>query len=672
MFSILFNAEKKLLLAACALCLLTGTVSATNDQLEVIEIIDTHELPFHTGDVVSEESTGFSSSIDYRSLNKAGFSLGAVLDHEAATQIRSSGGFGSYSDISLRGTTSEQVMIYLDGMLLNHGSGGGVDLSEIDTSQIVRIDIYRGSTPLQLSKASFGGAVNIITHRGSDKILSEVQTSTGSFNTKQLSAQISTQQEKLSGLISLSSASSDNDFEFINDNQTEFNTEDDETQKRNNAEVKQQSALIKAGWAFSHSLKLDGSVRLFTKDQAIPGWNNQESTDTSLDTRSWQARTRLTNDGGINLSYNTFSELYFIKKNETYDDSNSQIGLGSQHDKNTSYVNGIKAYVEHIGKHSTSALSLDYHMDKYKKQDLLQNQKDNQSERAAFDLGFQHNHFLDDEKWLLSPSIRSQWFNNKYQVEEDLIQQKNTKNYSTGQLGVKYTWSENLILKTNAGTYIREPSFFELFGDRGLLLGNDELNPEKGTNLDIGLEWSNTPYPQKRTHIRIQLGAWYNDVKDLIARTYDARGIGKSQNISSARLRGVEAGLLLHLNNGLQVNTNITLQNPENRSKNAAFIGKILPGRATQNIFISLQYSIRKWLISYEYDRQVERFYDTANLLRAKDSTLHNVSIGRKVGNHLALNFGINNLLDENYEDFNGFPKPGRACTLSLKYKYTH
>ncbi len=665
-----YNIELLSTLSVMTLFLLIHPAYAVDDDLGRIDVLAPTQLPFKTGDIVSSENTGFSSSIDYKDLKNAGFSLGEILDHEAATQVRSSGGFGSYSDISLRGAANEQVMIYLDSVLLNDGSGGGVDLSEIDTSQIVRIDIYRGSTPLQLSKASIGGAVNIITHRRSEETRTHLQTRIGSFNTRQINTRISGQHEKLGGLISLSTAYSDNDFEFVNDKQTHFNTDDDETQKRKNAQVSQHSALIKGDWSYTQHLKLDGSLRFLKKNQAIPGWNNQASTNASLDTDSWQARTRITSDTGFHPEINAYSELYYTEKHETYDDRNSQIGLGSQHDKNTTSIIGIKTYFEHIGERSTSAFSLDMHVDKYTRQNFLADQNDNQSQRDELDLGLQHSLFFDDEKWLLSPSIRSQWFKNEYHLEDKLIQSEKTSNYTTAQLGLRYAWSERIILKSNLGTYIREPNFFELFGDRGLLQGNNKLLPEDGTNLDMGIEWTNANHVKDRTQIRLQIGAWYSEVNDLIVRTYNAQGIGKSQNISAARLRGIEAGLNLNFNNGLKINTNITVQDPENRSNNAAFEGKILPGRAAQSLFTNIQYTKGEWQVSYEYDRQIKRFYDTANLLRAKNRSLHTLSIGKNFGKQFSTRIGINNVLDASYEDFNGFAKPGRAWTLSVIYNH--
>ncbi|MBN64178.1 MAG: hypothetical protein CME20_22695 [Gemmatimonadetes bacterium] len=45
--------------------------------------------------------------------------LADTLRDQTGVQIRQSGGLGSNSAVSIRGSSSKQVQVYLDGMLLN-------------------------------------------------------------------------------------------------------------------------------------------------------------------------------------------------------------------------------------------------------------------------------------------------------------------------------------------------------------------------------------------------------------------------------------------------------------------------------------------------------------------------------------------------------------------------
>ncbi len=654
---------------AVLLLVFSCPVFAQTDELKAIEVIDQSALPFQTGDVIEEENTGFSSTISGEDLHRPGLSLGDILHNEAGTQIQSAGGFGSYSELSLRGASGEQIMVYLDGLPLNDGSGGGVDLSNLDLSQLDRVEVYRGSTPLQLGKASFGGAVNLITHRNSRHTQRSAKLSIGSFNTQELSTLLSARRDKIDGLLSISMARSANDFEFINDKRTQFNRDDDEKQKRHNAEVAQYAALMKSGWTISEKSRLEGSLQLFNKEQGIPGWNNQSDIDASLESESLQLRTKFTNNGGLQTSVNTTAEVYLTQKLETYDDRNSDIGLGAQFDENKTSVNGFKTYLETIGLHSSSGLSFDTHKEYYQRLDLLKKKKDDESQRHTASLSLQHNQFLDDEKWLISPTLRTEWVKNKFRDKITNTQNDKQETYINGQIGLKYEHTDSLTFKSNYGSYIREPSFFELFGDRGLFLGNDSLLPEKGRNFDFGIEWNHPLKYKSIADTRLLMSAWYNEIDDMIVRTYDARGIGKSQNVAAARLSGIELELFIRFNNAMEISANATLQNPNNRSKNAAFKGKILPGRAKNNFFARVRYPLEKWSFSYELDVQNERFFDTANLLKAKNRTLQNIRLTHQSTKSLMLGFSINNFNNTSYEDFRGFVRPGRAWTLSINYQ---
>lgn len=646
-----------------------ASVKADTDALEQITIIDQAEHPFSTGDVVSEETTGFSSSISQEQIQRESLTLGTLLDHESGAQVRESGGFGSYSEISLRGAGSNQVMVFLDGLLLNDGAGGGFDLSTLDPAQTSRIDIYRGSTPLQLGKSSFGGAINLISHTRSEKTSGRIAATVGSFNTSKLSASIRGNHGKNDGLVSLATAKSDNDFEYNNDNATQYNQNDDEIQKRNNANVSRHSALLKAGRELDENRRLDASLQLLDKHQGIPAWNNSANANASYETQSWQVRGKFTSDGHFDQSINTATELYQTRKTETYDDRNSDIGLGSQHNRYRTDTSGLKSYTEWLGNQTTAGLNLEVRQERYRRTDFLETKPDDLSKRHSLLATLQVNRFWYDDKLLVTPSIRYQGIKNKYKLESLEQTLRTTEHYTKPQLGLKYSPTDNLSFKSNVGGYIREPGFYELFGDRGLFLGNQDLVAEQGVNADIGIEWTSQSPLDGIAVTKIQASAWYNTIDDMIARTYDARGIGKSQNISSARLTGIDSSLQLTFNNRIRLSANLTIQNPENRSSNSAFNGKVLPGRDQQSFYSSLTIPVGQWSLLYEFDARSGRYYDTANLLKAENRQLHHVGLSYKSSSGLAFRLDLKNLTDKAHEDFNGYPRPGRAWYLSLSYE---
>jgi len=99
---------------------------------------------------------------DYRSEQKK---LPEYLDMVPGLHVERRGGDGQYSTVTMRGSTSAQVTIYVDGVPQNLGVDGAIDLSLIPVSNVARIEIYRGYVPARFSGAPIGGVINIVTKK---------------------------------------------------------------------------------------------------------------------------------------------------------------------------------------------------------------------------------------------------------------------------------------------------------------------------------------------------------------------------------------------------------------------------------------------------------------------------------------------------------------------------
>ena len=118
---------------------------------------------------------------------KVGLSLPELLDQAVGIEVRRHGGMGSFSTVSIRGSTSEQVQIYLDGIPLNQALGGGVDLGGLPLSGVERVEVFRGAIPARLGGNSIGGVIQIRTRRPDGARRVRFQASAGSFGFRQVS-----------------------------------------------------------------------------------------------------------------------------------------------------------------------------------------------------------------------------------------------------------------------------------------------------------------------------------------------------------------------------------------------------------------------------------------------------------------------------------------------------
>ena len=650
----------------------SGRDAVTLDTIVVTA--EQEDESFQTGDVDLEESTGFVSVIKREAFEGKMEDLADVLQNEAAVQVRQSGALGSFSTISIRGSSSDQVMVFMDGVLLNDASGGGVDLSSISLSDVESIEIYRGVTPINFGKASIGGVVNIRTLRAKKGLHASGTAGYGSFNTRKLSGFINHKPGKWDYLVSAGYLGSDNDFKFLNDNGTEWNPDDDRWEKRNNAQFDQGNILAKFGYDVTDSIRFAVLNQWFSKKQGMPTWNNSPKADASFHTtRNLTALSFLADDIGP-LGFNTRTSIDYSHKNELYDDKHGQIGLGKQESKYITDRYGGEFFIEWLADWNVMSFMADFHHETYDPQDLRTNRNPNNSSRDTLSLGLQDHLLLFEDSLSISPALRYT------SVHDDLRSATNIfgtplegetrdEDYWSPQIGLKYSPLTWFGLKGNLAKNVREPSFFELFGDRGFNVGNPDLKAEKGVNFDAGFEanW----LTKNIWFSRISCNAAYfgSNVDDLITFVYDARGIGKAENISKARIRGVESQITIDLLKYFRLTGNATWQDPTNESEIGAFDGKILPGRWQTSYLVRIEGRYAGSKAYVECIRETGMYYDSPNLLPAEDKTLFNAGISWLFHSFLFSIEGTN-LGNDQYEDFNGYPMPGRAFYFTVGYRY--
>ena len=75
-------------------------------------------------------------------------SLETLLERENGLQVRRFGDHGSASSLSIRGSSAQQVDLYLDGIPLQSSSAIGVDLSSLSAESLGSIDVLKVLPPV--------------------------------------------------------------------------------------------------------------------------------------------------------------------------------------------------------------------------------------------------------------------------------------------------------------------------------------------------------------------------------------------------------------------------------------------------------------------------------------------------------------------------------------------
>ncbi len=88
-----------------------------------------------------------------------------VISGQPGVVVNDYGPVGASQTVSLRGSTSSQVLVLLDGIRLNSSRDGAVDLSSIPMEIIDHIEIVRGGESALYGTMASGGVINIITKK---------------------------------------------------------------------------------------------------------------------------------------------------------------------------------------------------------------------------------------------------------------------------------------------------------------------------------------------------------------------------------------------------------------------------------------------------------------------------------------------------------------------------
>ncbi|MFK7860332.1 MAG: TonB-dependent receptor [Granulosicoccus sp.] len=633
--------------------------SSSATMLDELEIIAGSESAPRTGDVVSDEHTGSRSRVTQERLSQPGSQLADLLSDVSGVQQRQSGGFGSFSTISVRAASAAQTAVYLDGILLNTGGESVIDLSTLDILNLASVDVYKGSTPLQLGHAGMGGAVNLNTTRADEDQKTHLRQGFGSFDFSSVAAAHQTSSGNWDSTATFSRQQSDNDFPFTNNNATPLNPFDDSRQRRANNRVERTSILLKTGYQSTDNHRSDLLIQMTERDIGVATARNSALDRASYETVKTQIQLSQVIDQW--QGWNTRHSLYWHISDSIYDDSRSQVGLGAQYIDSDIRTLGAKTYWERFLDIGTLGLSVDLRNESLDLEDEL---NDNENFTADRQLLTATTHLAvldDDDRWMVTPALRWQHSQRKgtstsIGVPTTLLEQDESE--FGAQLGITYSITPVMTFNANAGNYFREPSFNELFGSIGLVNGNPSLEPESGVNSDFGLS-----YDTDKLHLEIAL--FRNRHDNLILNSFDARGIGRPGNTGKAQVEGVELSANWMFLPDWQLTANATFQNPRNRDLFKGYTNRILPGQSRRTGFARLTYQHADISYWYEWKTTGERFYDSTNSLPAADTSLHSIGIdvNRK---RWSISARLQNIGDDNVEDFNGFAKPGRSFFIAI------
>lgn len=119
--------------------------------------------------------------LDGRALRTAGITRVAdALRTVPGVTVSQAGSYGALTSIFLRGGDGKYVKVLVDGVPVND-PGGLLDLANLSTENVDRIEIVRGPTSVLYGSDAVTGVIQIFTRRGTGPLHASVEGSGGSF-----------------------------------------------------------------------------------------------------------------------------------------------------------------------------------------------------------------------------------------------------------------------------------------------------------------------------------------------------------------------------------------------------------------------------------------------------------------------------------------------------------
>ncbi|NOZ63317.1 MAG: TonB-dependent receptor, partial [Calditrichaeota bacterium] len=174
-----------------------------------------------------------------------------AIESVGGLYVKNYDGLAGVVSPSIRGSNTNQVVVLLDGVRLNTGQGGGVDLNAFPVSALGTIEVVRGGHSALLGGDAIGGAIHLMskTLNAASPLAFGFQSTVGSFSTRELNAFGAQRWGKFSYLIDFNHAQSDGNFEFEM-------PESGAKATRENNDYKGDNLFFKTGFDFNSGNKL--------------------------------------------------------------------------------------------------------------------------------------------------------------------------------------------------------------------------------------------------------------------------------------------------------------------------------------------------------------------------------------------------------------------------------
>lgn len=628
-----------------------------------------------------KDETPSSTVLDESALRGAGASLGDALRPVAGVTLSSSGSASDLSTVSIRGATSAQLPIYLGGVRLNDDLTGTFDLSTVPTWMLSRAEIFRGNAPAAADRLGIAGALFLEPVR-LGRTASRVESTMGSFGTREASALVATGDRSASMVVSIRRAVAANDFPYRQDRGTLSTPADDLEARRQNADSDATDA-----WALGRerlgAWVVKTLVHAFHREQGAPGQLLVPALRARLATSRALADAAIEGPGPCGSSCVLELGVSMLRSSTEVSDPAREIGLGTTHVSTVGFRVAPRARARvRWSPWLTTSLGLDLAHESLSRTaggqgaGITGRTGDTAARRLAAHTSGQA--VVDVNEQLRLSAVGSVDTTNTAERGGEAT----TRAPASARIGARFG-NDRRALLANVGRAVRLPTLGELFGQSSLLGGNPALLPERAVSLDVGVRGKETLGP---TLFEAQIFGFGRLTNDLVVYQRDSFLVFRPRNVRDTRTLGGEGTVALTAFSRLRGEQSATFLDARDTSGDPNVFDGQLPflprliSCSRLTIFPILPAERRELALSATLLRKGARFADRSGLVVIPAQTTLDLearwtfplgAASHGVGGTLRLR--ADNVTSARQVDVIGYPLPPRQFFVSLEvFQHAH
>jgi vitamin B12 transporter len=567
-----------------------------------------------------------------------------VLNHVPGVHVAQSGGRGTQASIFSRGTESNHTLFLINGIRAEDPSstGGIFQFEHLDINDIERVEVVRGAQSVLYGSDAIGAVINIITRRGGKKITASGSAEGGSFSSVDARTALDGSYKFADFNLSANRFSSSG-LSVLTDRLGGF---EQDPYKTHGGSAR--LGLHPVEWfdldLFGKQQYAKNSIDPFVDDPNAVQKIRQNFGRVAATVRPfgdvWKSTLAFNYNGTDRSLINTPDSV------DTFTNSASvfhgdETAIDWQNDFAVTDTNTVTLGIENRWERGKSAGDsfFAFSQTDVNKAVYLQDQF------AAWDRVFGTVGLRVDKPDGIDPVIT-------YRIAPTyLLKETDTKLKATYGTGFKSPSLEDKF-GFNAGF----PPFFPAF------FGNPNLKPERSRGWDVGFE-------QTVLKKRVTFGATYfqNNIKDLITTN---AAFTTTVNIDRAKTWGAESFANIDILENVTLALNYTYLRAEDETTGAELL------RRPRNSFnADLTYkpvpeaSLTVGVATVGHRADVD--FVTGARIGMSGYTLVRAAASYDLNEHVALFGRLENVLDKQVEDPNGFRQPGFAAYGGIKLKFS-